>query len=64
MRRQVRGALDVTVKEPLSAASALWEMEQVLITPHTAGETCRYENNVPSIAHENLRGSGAARLSC
>jgi phosphoglycerate dehydrogenase-like enzyme len=38
-RRQIRGAaLDVTVEEPLPAASPLWAMEHVLITPHTAGE--------------------------
>jgi phosphoglycerate dehydrogenase-like enzyme len=26
----------------------------VLITPHTAGETCRYEDNVLAIVQENL----------
>jgi phosphoglycerate dehydrogenase-like enzyme len=58
-RRQIRGAaLDVTVEEPLPAASPLWAMENVLITPHTAGETCRYEDNVLAIMQENL-----ARLS-
>jgi D-2-hydroxyacid dehydrogenase (NADP+) len=46
-RRQIRGfALDVMVEEPLSAASPLWALEHVLITPHTAGETCRYEDSV------------------
>ena len=54
-RRQIRGAaLDVTVEEPLPAASPLWAMENVLITPHTAGETCRYEDNVLAIMQENL----------
>jgi phosphoglycerate dehydrogenase-like enzyme len=54
-RRQIRGAaLDVTVEEPLPAASPLWAMEHVLITPHTAGETCRYEENVLAIMQENL----------
>lgn len=54
-RRQIRGAaLDVTMEEPLPAASPLWAMEQVLITPHTAGETCRYEDNVLAIMQENL----------
>jgi len=32
-------ALDVTTEEPLPAASPLWEMENVLITPHIAGLT-------------------------
>jgi D-2-hydroxyacid dehydrogenase (NADP+) len=54
-RRQIRGAaLDVMVEEPLPAASPLWAMEHVLITPHTAGETCRYEDNVLAIMQENL----------
>ena len=53
-RRQIRGAaLDVTVEEPLPAASPLWAMEHVLITPHT-GETCRYEDDVLAIMQENL----------
>jgi len=47
-------ALDVTVEEPLPPASPLWGMEQVLITPHTAGETRRYEDNVMDILRENL----------
>ena len=54
-RRQIRGAaLDVTVDEPLPEASPLWAMENVLITPHTAGETSRYEDNVLAIMQENL----------
>ena len=54
-RRQIRGAaIDVTVEEPLPADSPLWAMEHVLITPHTAGETSRYEDNVLAIMQENL----------
>jgi phosphoglycerate dehydrogenase-like enzyme len=29
-------------------------MENVLITPHTAGETCRYEDNVLESCRRNL----------
>ena len=47
-------AIDVTVEEPLSPTSPLWEMQNVLITPHTAGETRRYEDNVLEILEENL----------
>jgi phosphoglycerate dehydrogenase-like enzyme len=47
-------ALDVTVEEPLMPTSPLWGMEQVLITPHTAGETRRYEDNVIEILRDNL----------
>ena len=47
-------ALDVTAEEPLSPNSPLWGMSQVLITPHTAGETRRYEDNVIAILRDNL----------
>jgi phosphoglycerate dehydrogenase-like enzyme len=47
-------ALDVTWEEPLPAASPLWSMPNVLITPHTAGETRAYEDNVIDILLENL----------
>jgi phosphoglycerate dehydrogenase-like enzyme len=46
--------LDVTRDEPLAAASPLWAMPQVLLTPHTAGETRAYEDNVIDILIENL----------
>jgi D-2-hydroxyacid dehydrogenase (NADP+) len=47
-------ALDVTVEEPLAPNSPLWAMEHALITPHTAGETRRYEDNVIEILRDNL----------
>ena len=47
-------ALDVTAEEPLPPNSPLWAMEHVLVTPHTAGETRRYEDNVIEILRENL----------
>jgi len=52
--RIAAAALDVTVEEPLPAASPLWDLENVLITPHTAGETRRYEDNVIDVLLENL----------
>lgn len=58
-------AIDVTADEPLPAASPLWSMPNVFITPHTAGETRRYEDNVLDILVENLerlwRGETALR---
>ncbi|HVB16930.1 MAG TPA: D-2-hydroxyacid dehydrogenase [Stellaceae bacterium] len=52
---QIAGAaLDVTSDEPLLPTSPLWAMEQVLLTPHTAGETRRYEDNVIEILRDNL----------
>jgi phosphoglycerate dehydrogenase-like enzyme len=47
-------ALDCTVEEPLPTASPLWDMPGVLITPHTAGETRKYEDNVIDLLLENL----------
>ena len=47
-------ALDATVEEPLAEPSPLWAMPNVLITPHTAGETRRYEDNVIDILLENM----------
>lgn len=46
--------IDVTDPEPLPESSALWSMENVLLTPHTAGETRRYEDNVLDILMENI----------
>ena len=47
-------AIDVTADEPLPAGSPLWSMPNVFITPHTAGETRAYEDNVLDILLENL----------
>lgn len=48
-------ALDVFEKEPLAADSPLWDLENLLITPHTAGLTEKlWERNYALIA-ENLR---------
>jgi phosphoglycerate dehydrogenase-like enzyme len=63
---RIAGAgIDVTAEEPLPAGSPLWAMKNVLITPHTAGETRRYEDNVLEILQENLarlaRGETALR---
>src|SRR5581483_7836792 len=52
---RIAGAgLDVTADEPLAADSPLWSMPHVLVTPHTAGETRRYEDNVIEILRDNL----------
>jgi phosphoglycerate dehydrogenase-like enzyme len=47
-------ALDVTEPEPLPADSPLWDMPNVIITPHTAGETRSYEDNVLDVLLANL----------
>ena len=63
---RVRGAaLDCFPEEPLPAESAFWTLPNVLITPHAAGETERYERNVVDILVDNierlLRGETALR---
>ncbi|MBV8184470.1 MAG: D-2-hydroxyacid dehydrogenase [Hyphomicrobiales bacterium] len=53
--RRIAGAgIDVTQEEPLAAASSLWGMEHVLLTPHTAGETRSYEDTILDYLTENL----------
>jgi D-2-hydroxyacid dehydrogenase (NADP+) len=52
--RLTAAALDTTVEEPLTPTSPLWAMPNVFVTPHTAGETRRYEDNVLDILIENL----------
>src|SRR5437764_421524 len=63
-RRIAGAALDVTIEEPPPPDSPLWGMEHVLITPHTAGETRRYEDNVIEILREHLERlwRGASQL--
>lgn len=53
--RTIAGAaIDHFWDEPLPADSPFWDFENVLITPHTAGETRMYEENVIDILLENL----------
>jgi len=53
-KRIAGAALDCVWDEPLPASSGLWSVPNVLITPHTAGETRRYEDNVLDLLLENL----------
>jgi phosphoglycerate dehydrogenase-like enzyme len=57
-------ALDCFVEEPLPPSSPLWGYSNVLITPHSAGNTQRYEDNVAAILAENIARleAGASRL--
>lgn len=53
--QHIAGAgIDVTSEEPLSPNSPLWDMQRVLLTPHTAGETRRYEDDVIEILRDNI----------
>jgi phosphoglycerate dehydrogenase-like enzyme len=52
--RLAGAAVDTTDPEPPATDSPLWGLPNVLITPHTAGETRKYEANVIEILMENL----------
>jgi phosphoglycerate dehydrogenase-like enzyme len=53
---RIAGAgIDVTDPEPPASDNPLWSLENVLLTPHTGGETRSYEENVVDILIENLR---------
>lgn len=47
-------AIDVMVEEPLPETSPLWTLPNVFLTPHTGGETRRYEDNVLDILLQNI----------
>ncbi|MEE9198963.1 MAG: D-2-hydroxyacid dehydrogenase [Dehalococcoidia bacterium] len=47
-------ALDTFWDEPLPEDSPFWDLENVVVTPHTGGETRMYEANIIDILLENL----------
>lgn len=56
-------AIDVTPEDPLPAESALWDLPNTFITPHTGGETRRYEDNVLDILEDNLQRLWSGELN-
>ena len=48
-------ALDVFEEEPLPADSPLWDMDDVLITPHVAAMKRGYYEDIARLVRENLR---------
>lgn len=48
-------ALDVTAKEPLPSESPLWELENVILSPHTAALSWHENERIVELFAENLR---------
>ena len=53
---EIAGAgLDVTTPEPLPSDNPLWDMKNVIITPHDAGNSVHYEERAFDIFKRNLK---------
>ena len=62
--KKLAGAyLDVFASEPLDASSPLWEMDNVIVTPHSAGHSLGNEDRVLQLFVQNLRAfAGSEKL--
>ncbi len=52
--RLAGAALEVFAREPLPAESPLWDLPNVLVSPHTAGLSVREDERIVSLFVENL----------
>ncbi len=53
--RLAGAGLDVTATEPLPADSPLWELPNVILTPHVSGASVQTRERGQQLLHENLR---------
>ncbi|MEN5082974.1 D-2-hydroxyacid dehydrogenase [Bosea sp. TWI1241] len=51
---RISAGIDCVYEEPLPADSPLWRLPNALVTPHSAGETRAYEDNVVDMLLDNL----------
>lgn len=54
-------ALDVTEEEPLPATSRLWDLPNVIVTPHVGGQSARRIDDMTDFFCENLARYSAGR---
>ncbi len=54
-KRLAAAALDVMVPEPLPPDHPLWDLDNVILTPHSSGPNIRYQEDCCRIFAENLR---------
>lgn len=55
-RGQIAGAgLDVVMEEPLPSTHPLWELPNVLLTPHISGASPIYNDRLSDLLFEDLR---------
>lgn len=47
-------ALDVFEEEPLPATSPLWNLDNIIISPHVSGYTARYDEKAAALFADNL----------
>jgi phosphoglycerate dehydrogenase-like enzyme len=48
-------ALDVFTEEPLPSTSPLWNLENVILSPHISGNNARYHEKIAALFAENLQ---------
>ena len=59
--RLAGAALDVFKPEPLDPSHPFWDMDNVIITPHTAGDSDNYHERALEVTVENMRKYLAGR---